>query len=152
MHEDAAHKRLNCSSCHQPHRYDTSFAAVEACISCHKDEHTNIYKNSVHFELWKKEQAGESEPGTGVSCATCHMPRVADGNDMHVQHNQNYNLRPNEKMIRSVCMSCHGLEFSLNSLADSLLIERCFQGQPSVEIDSAQMAKRWLESKGRKKK
>ena len=79
------------------------------------------------------------------------MPRVEEGGKVHVQHNQNYNLRPNEKMIRSVCMSCHGLEFSLNSLADSLLIEKCFQGQPTVTIDSAQMAKRWFQEKEKQK-
>ena len=151
MHEDAAHKELNCSACHQAHSYDTNFAAVEACMSCHNDEHTDNYLKSSHYALWQEEIAGNAEPGTGVSCATCHMPRVREGTTVHVQHNQNYNLRPNEKMIRGVCMSCHGLEFSLNSLADSLLIQRCFQGQPTVEIDSAQMAKRWFEEKERKK-
>ncbi len=152
MHEQSAHKQLDCSACHSAHGDDTKFAAVDACISCHNDEHTNNYKKSIHYELWQEENSGNAEPGTGVSCATCHMPRIEEGGNVHVQHNQNSNLRPNEKMIRSVCMSCHGLEFSLNSLADSLLIERCFQGQPTVEIDSAQMAKRWFEAKEKKKK
>ena len=151
MHEDAAHKQLNCSACHEPHNYDTKFAAVDACIGCHDDEHTRNYKNSVHYELWEAEMAGDAAAGTGVSCATCHMPRVKDGDAVHVQHNQNYNLRPNEKMIRSVCMSCHGLEFSLNALADSSLIEQCFAGESTVEIDSAQMAKRWFEEKQRQR-
>ena len=79
------------------------------------------------------------------------MPRVMSGGKVHVQHNQNDNLRPNEKMIRSVCMSCHGLEFSLSSLADSLLIQRCFQGQPETSVDSVQMAKRWFEEKALRK-
>lgn len=152
MHEKSSHKQLDCSACHAAHRYDTQFAAVEACMDCHKDEHTNHYTQSIHYQLWKEELAGRAEPGTGVSCATCHMPRIQDGEKVHVQHNQNYNLRPNEKMIRSVCMSCHGLEFSLNSLADSLLINRCFHGQPAVSIDSAQMAKRWFEEKQKKRK
>ncbi len=150
MHEESAHKKLNCSACHPAHGYDTQYAAVDACMSCHDDEHTKNYKNSAHFELWKKEVGGEGETGSGVSCATCHMPRVEDGGDVYVEHNQNYNLRPNEKMIRSVCMSCHGLEFSMNSLADSLLIRNCFQGQPSVQIESAQMAHRWFEEKRQK--
>ena len=151
MHEDSAHKELSCAACHASHRYDTKFAAVEACIRCHNDEHTNNYTESIHYELWKKELSGTEKVGTGVSCATCHMPRVDDGDMVYVQHNQNYNLRPNEKMIRSVCMKCHGLEFSLNSLADSLLIQNCFQGQSSVNIESAQMAKRWFEEKERQK-
>ena len=113
-------------------------------MGCHNDEHMNNYTNSSHHELGKDGLSGKAEPGTDVSSATCHMPRIEEGGEVHVQHNQNYNLRPNEKMIRSVCMSCHGLEFSLNALADSLLIERCLDGQPSVEIDSAQLAKRWF--------
>ena len=100
MHEDSAHKQLDCSACHPAHRYDTKSAAVEACMTCHNDEHSNNYKNSIHYEIWKEELAGNVEPGQGVSCATCHMPRTADGREVYVQHNQNYNLRPNEKMIR----------------------------------------------------
>lgn len=151
MHSDAAHRNLDCSACHQPHGYDTNFAAVEACMSCHNDKHTNSYLDSSHYELWKQELNGDAKAGAGVTCATCHMPRVAKGDEVYVDHNQNYNLRPNEKMIRSVCMKCHGLEFSLNSLADSLLVRRCFVGQPDVTIDSAQMAKRWFEEKERQK-
>ena len=150
--QEAGHKKLNCSSCHQPHRYDTNFAAVDACIGCHDDEHTKNYLNSSHYELWKNETNNESGKGSGVSCATCHMPRVTDdGGVVHVQHNQNDNLRPNEKMIRSVCISCHGLQFSLNALADTELIEKCFQGSPSVNIDSVKMAKEWFEEKERQK-
>lgn len=151
MHANAGHRQLDCSACHKAHRDDTQFAAVDACIGCHNDEHTNNYKASSHYQLLQEELTGNGKPGTGVSCATCHMPRVEDAGEVHVQHNQNYNLRPNEKMIRSVCMSCHGLEFSLNSLADSLLIRSCFQGQPSVDVESAQMAKNWFEEKKKKR-
>lgn len=149
MHENMAHRELDCSACHPPHTYDTRYAAVEACMSCHNDEHTRNYKATIHFNLWEDEVAGLAQAGAGVSCATCHMPRVELDGGVHVQHNQNDNLRPNEKMIRSVCMSCHGLEFSLSALADSLLIESCFQGQPSDKIESVQMAKRWFEEKER---
>ena len=147
MHADAAHRNLDCSACHPSHRFDTQYAAVQACMSCHNDEHTQNYLDSSHYELWKSEMSGTGGPGTGVSCATCHLPRVRDGDRVHVQHNQNYNLRPNEKMIRSVCMNCHGLEFSLSSLADPSLVQRCFAGPSEVQIDSAQMAKRWFEEK-----
>ena len=41
-----------------------------------------------------------------------------------VQHNQNETLRPNEKMIRTVCLNCHGTSFSIDSLADDELIEK----------------------------
>ena len=59
-----------------------------------------------------------------------------------VQHNQNANLVPNEKMIRPVCMQCHGLGFSIDSLADKQLIENNFQGKPGIHIQSLDMAKK----------
>jgi len=61
-----------------------------------------------------------------------------------VEHNQNDNLRPNEKMIRNVCMNCHGLGFSINALADLMLIENNFNGTPSQQIRSLDMVKQRL--------
>lgn len=151
MHADAAHRQLDCSACHQSHRFDTQFAAVEACMGCHDDRHTNNYLASRHYELWKEEMSGVGEAGTGVSCATCHLPRVEVDDKVQVEHNQNQNLRPREKMVRSVCMSCHGLEFSLSSLADSLLVDRCFNGEPSKRVESVEMAKRWFEEREKKR-
>jgi hypothetical protein len=45
-------------------------------------------------------------------------------------------------MIRDVCLSCHGLAFSIDALADRLLIESNFQGRPSRHIESIDMAAR----------
>ena len=151
MHHESSHKTLDCSACHKPHRYDTSFAAAEACMTCHADQHSLNYANSKHYELWQDEMSGKAPHGSGVSCATCHMPRTDIDGRIRVQHNQNNNLRPNEKMIRGVCMNCHGLEFSLNSLADSELIEQCFAGAPKATVESAQMAKQWFEEKENKR-
>ena len=153
MKSSMAHASLNCSSCHSGHRFDTQFAAVDACLSCHNDRHSLAYQESSHFELWKSEVAGEGEAGTGVSCATCHMPRMEDDDgEVFVQHNQNDNLRPNEKMIRSVCGHCHGVAYSIDALADEKLIQTCFQGTPSVHIESVDMVKAWFESKAKKRK
>ncbi|GAB1261577.1 cytochrome c3 family protein [Aurantivibrio plasticivorans] len=133
-----------CNTCHGAHTFNTQSAAVNACLSCHSDDHSQAYINSPHAALWEKEITGTAEPGTGVSCATCHMPReVHDdfGNiTVSVQHNQNANLRPNEKMIRSVCMNCHGLGFSIDALADDSLINSNFHGQPTNHIPSIDMA------------
>jgi hypothetical protein len=71
------------------------------------------------------------------------LPRTeSDDPQKHyfVQHNQNDNLRPNEKMIRSVCMNCHGLKFSIDALADPELVKRNFIGLPSRHIQSIDMA------------
>ena len=143
----SAHGRdLTCVSCHSAHRFNTRHAAVEACLSCHNDTHTLAYTNSPHFQLWQKEQSGGLPPGSGVSCATCHLPREihqeAGAETILVQHNQNGNLRPNEKMIRGVCMQCHGLGFSIDALADPVLIDANFVGQPAVHITSLDLAER----------
>ena len=145
MHAKVRNTELGCTSCHTAHRFDTARAAVQACVGCHRDEHTNAYERSPHFALWKKELAGELPAGSGVSCASCHLPRLehraADSGAKRilVQHNQNDNLRPNEKMIRPVCMSCHGLAFSIDALADTKLVADNFAGAPRVHVKSLDM-------------
>jgi len=127
MKSSAAHSQLDCMSCHQPEK-PRSFASYEACIQCHNDEHTNNYKNSTHFTLWKAEESSDGAlSGSGVSCATCHMPRIEnEGGGYYVSHDNTANLTPNEKMIRSACANCHGLQFSMNALSDPDLISNNF--------------------------
>ena len=142
----AAHDReLTCSSCHSAHAFDTRRAAVDACLECHDDGHSRAYEDSPHAALWKRELDGTAPPGSGVSCATCHLPRLqlreAAGRVV-VHHNQNSNLRPNEKMIRTVCLACHGLGHSLDSLADPRLIASNFTGRPQRRVASIDMAAR----------
>ena len=48
-------------------------------------------------------------------------------------------------MIRPVCMQCHGLEFSINAMADRDLIDRNFKGQPTVKIQSMELARARLQ-------
>jgi hypothetical protein len=141
MKKRAAHKQLTCSSCHTSHQYNTRKAAVDACQSCHNDSHTQNYRKSAHYRLLQKEWSGRAGAGTGVSCATCHMPRFrADDGRVVVNHNQNDNLRPNEKMIRPVCMSCHGLAFSIDSLADRKVVSSNFSQKPGIHIKSIDMS------------
>jgi hypothetical protein len=146
MRPEAFGRNLDCSSCHGPHDVDTVRAAVDACLECHQDTHSLAYDDSPHSALWRAEWSGNGAAGTGVSCATCHLPREVqrEGADdvVRVQHNQNDNLRPNEKMIRDVCMNCHGLEFSIDALADRALIEANFAGRPTVHIESIDMVRR----------
>jgi predicted CXXCH cytochrome family protein len=135
MRSDATDKVLGCQSCHPAHRHDRISAAVVACEGCHDDVHTLAYRGSPHFLAWQRELAGEAPAGTGVSCATCHLPRQTirprDGAPgVRVQHNQNANLHPPDRMARDVCLSCHGLGFALAALADPVLVSRNFRGQP----------------------
>jgi hypothetical protein len=137
-------RKLECTSCHTSHDFDTRRAAVDACLGCHADTHSVSYEASPHFVLWRAEISGQAAAGSGVSCATCHLPREVhrDGDleSVRVQHNQNWNLEPNEKMIRDVCMSCHSLAFSIDALADVSLVNSNFQGRPSRHIESIDMA------------
>jgi predicted CXXCH cytochrome family protein len=145
MRGDAHDKSLGCATCHAAHRFDTRNAAVDACLTCHNDEHSVAYKQSQHYALWQKELSGELPAGSGVSCASCHLPRIEfrtpdDVKRVLVQHNQNDTLRPNEKMIRPVCMSCHSLKGSVDALADRELIKRNFAGKPAKHVQGIEMA------------
>lgn len=145
MKDKAMDKELQCNSCHGAHRYDTREAAVESCLGCHDDDHSRAYKESSHYRLWQAEIASTGKPGSGVSCATCHLPRETRREQglarVRVQHNQSQNLRPNEKMIRSVCLACHGLGYTIDALADGDLVQRNFHGAPSRHVPSLDMAK-----------
>ena len=142
MRADAAPASLDCGACHRPHAVDTVRAAVEACASCHDDAHTRAWFGSAHHALWQAELVGEAPPGAGVSCATCHMAKVGRRGKIVTNHNQNDVLRPNEKMIRPVCLDCHGLGFAIDALADADLVARNFRGKPSVHVESIEWAVR----------
>jgi len=154
MQPHSLHRELDCSSCHGAHDYDTRHAAVEACLQCHADDHSLAYKDTTHFNLWQEEVTGNAPAGTGVSCASCHMPRMEnEAGRVVVQHNQNDNLRPNEKMIRSACMACHGVEFSLLALADPDQVAACYTGQPSTNLATMGMIRtRMVEIEERRKR
>ena len=157
MRNDIEDKQHDCLSCHGSHDFNTQRAAVDACLTCHDDEHSKAYRNSPHYDLWRKASIGRVEDNAGVSCATCHLPRMTAKHKGKkrtlVQHNQNHNLRPNEKMIRDVCLSCHGLGFSIDALADTTLVANNFNGNPKENIPSIAMAvKREKEKAAEKRK
>ena len=137
---DAHGETLTCMSCHGPHEQDLQFARVGACLGCHADEHSLSYETSPHHEISQAEIRGLSEPGTGVTCATCHMPGAVRKGAVTTNHNQNDTLFPNEKMIRPVCMECHGLGFAIDALADPALVRNNFSGQPDRHIESIDWA------------
>lgn len=145
MQPDALATTLDCGSCHDVHAVDVRRAAVDACLTCHADEHSVAYTESPHFQLWQSEIVGVGPPESGVSCATCHLPResrrIAGEDRIVVEHNQNANLRPNEKMIRDVCLTCHSLALSIDALADPVLIRNNFAGPPAQHIPSIDMVR-----------
>ncbi|WP_071872993.1 cytochrome c3 family protein [Atopomonas hussainii] len=161
FHEQAQHSEQSCNSCHQPHRQDTRHAAASACLTCHNDEHSANYWASPHGQITQQALDGQRPWSEAVTCATCHLPRVvtnkpgvtsnaaelaaanAAGNNtaqVAVLHNQNLTLRPNEKMLRPVCMSCHSLPFAIDALADEALLNNNFSGPPVVHVPSVDWA------------
>jgi hypothetical protein len=144
MRADAPHGELSCNSCHDSHSADRQLAAIDACMGCHDSEHVKAYPGTPHEQLSLRAFAGLAPEESAVTCATCHMPRVSElrgGAQLtRVEHNQNLNLRPNDKMLRSVCMKCHGLAFALDVLADPLLLQNNFAGPPAVHVPSIDMA------------
>jgi len=144
-------KVFSCTTCHSDHSFSRLHASINACLECHNDEHSLAYKKSRHYKLVLEENAKALPELSGVTCATCHLPRQElrkhGFKRIVVHHNQNDNLRPNEKMVRSVCMNCHGLQFSLESLADKKLINSNFQGVPSVTNEGFEMARKREELK-----
>ncbi len=140
MKASAAGHELSCASCHK-RPDDPLFASVTACEGCHNDEHTRSYRSSKHFELTERALRGEMAAKGAVTCATCHMPSADDElGVMFASHNQNDNLRPPEKMLRSVCLSCHGLGFSIDAIADSELVQKNFHRRPRTNIVSVEWA------------
>ncbi|MDF2232891.1 ammonia-forming cytochrome c nitrite reductase subunit c552 [Albimonas sp. CAU 1670] len=144
MKPEAAHQVLTCAACHDPHAPDRRLARVETCASCHDDDHSRAYFASPHYALFLAEMAGEGAPGSGVGCADCHMPKIEDpaSGRVFTTHDQNAYLRPNEKMIRPVCMDCHGLGFAIDALADPALVRTNFQGRPAAHVPSIDWAAR----------
>jgi predicted CXXCH cytochrome family protein len=148
MQASAADHSLGCGTCHDVHSVDTRRAAVDACLGCHDDEHSKAYKSGPHFALWRAELAG-GPPGSGVSCATCHLPRDTHG---RVDHDQNADLRPVTKMVRAVCASCHGVGFALDALADAALVRRNFDKEPAAHVATLDMVEARARAKDKKRK
>lgn len=141
MRADAASATVNCVSCHGAHALNMEKAAADACAACHDDAHSRAYFESPHYDLWRRELAG-APAGTGVSCATCHMAQRQRRGKIETSHNQSALLRPVEKMIRPVCLRCHGLGFAIDSLADADLVAANFRGRPSAHVPSIDWALR----------
>ncbi len=149
MKAEAGQKQLDCNACHSAHGFNRADAAVKSCMQCHDDAHTQAYLGSPHHQAWLAEINGHAPKGSGVSCATCHMPRQnasVDSEYVFTNHNQNATLRPNEKMLRPVCLKCHGLSFSIDALADARLVAANFKGRPRQHVASLDLVRARLKA------
>ncbi|MEL7315951.1 MAG: hypothetical protein AAFN08_13560, partial [Cyanobacteria bacterium J06559_3] len=140
MKVEAHTLQMNCNTCHDVHSVNTVQASVDSCLTCHNDTHSLNYENSTHAEMFAADRSLPRPSATSVSCATCHLPRheVISGQDAFtlVNHNNTYTLLPRDRMVKEVCMNCHGVEYSYNSIFDDDLVEANFDKSPSLSLDT----------------
>ncbi|NER82453.1 MAG: hypothetical protein F6K42_23395 [Leptolyngbya sp. SIO1D8] len=131
---------MTCGSCHDVHSVNTVQAAVDSCLTCHNDTHSLNYENSRHAQLFATDRSLPRPSGSSVSCATCHMPRhevkAGEGSVTLVNHNNTYTLLPRDRMVKEVCMNCHGVEYSYNSIFDDDLVEANFDKLPNLSLET----------------
>ena len=141
MKKSALEGRMNCNSCHNVHTVNTYQAAVDSCLTCHNDTHSLNYKNSPHAEIIKDIGLLPRPNSDTVTCATCHLPREIAGDTVLVNHNNTYTLKPRDRMVKEVCMNCHGLEHSYDSIFDDELVETNFARPPTLELPTFELVR-----------
>lgn len=146
MKESAQDLQLNCNSCHNVHSVNTSVAAVDSCLTCHNDTHSLNYRNSAHAKTAVNLSSLPRPNQKTVTCATCHLPRNAVEDNVLVNHNNTYTLLPRDRMVKEVCLNCHGLEHAYNSIFDDRLVEANFARSPTQKMATFELV-RALEKK-----
>ncbi|MEM7770456.1 MAG: hypothetical protein AAGA75_00170 [Cyanobacteria bacterium P01_E01_bin.6] len=140
MKADAHNRQMTCNTCHDVHSVNTVQASVDSCLTCHNDTHSLNYENSRHAELFMADQGLPRPSSQAVSCSTCHMPRQDLGSpsspQVVVNHNNTFTLLPRDRMVIEVCMNCHGVEYSYNSIFDDDLVEANFDKPPSLSLET----------------
>ena len=141
--QPAAHsKQMNCNACHNVHSVDTYQASVDSCLTCHNDTHSLNYQNSKHAQLFLAEGELPRPSSASVTCATCHLPRheSASGTVL-VNHNNTFTLLPRDRMVKEVCLNCHGMEYGYNSIFDDELVEANFARPPNQTLQTLEMVR-----------
>ncbi|MBE9029782.1 cytochrome c3 family protein [filamentous cyanobacterium LEGE 11480] len=144
MQADAHSKSMNCNACHNVHSVKTVPAAVDSCLTCHSDQHSLNYEKSKHAQLFQAKAARLPRPDqASVTCATCHLPRSLmdedDEDSVFVNHNNTYTLLPRDRMVRDVCMNCHGMEYSYNNIFDDENVEANFDHASTQDLKTLEM-------------
>ncbi|MGA0197890.1 MAG: cytochrome c3 family protein [Prochlorotrichaceae cyanobacterium] len=143
--QPSAHDRImNCNTCHDVHSVNTVTAAVDACLSCHNDTHSLNYNQSPHGKLFVEVKATLPRPDAqSITCATCHLPRHVVGNGSNaktgVNHNNTFTLLPRDRMVKEVCLNCHGMEYSFNNIFDDEVVESNFAYGSEQDLQTLQM-------------
>ena len=148
MKKPALGKKMTCNTCHDVHEVNTFQAAVDSCLSCHNDNHSLNYSKSKHAQLLAAEGTLTRASVESVTCAACHLPRMEFDGVVHVNHNNTYNLLPQDRMIKDVHMNCHGMEYSYRSIFDSELVFINFDRAPTKELQTLEMIRALQQKQG----
>ncbi len=145
MQPAALNQAMTCGTCHDVHTVNTVTAAVDSCLGCHSDTHSLNYEKSQHAQLFAADRDLPRPSGSSVSCATCHLPRHAmtqgEQTLTQVNHNNTYTLLPRDRMVQEVCMNCHGVEYSYNSIFDDDLVEANFDRPPTLTLETFELVR-----------
>lgn len=141
MQESSLNKQMNCNTCHNVHTVNTYEASVDSCLTCHSDNHSLNYKNSPHAQIFRQIGTLTRPNADSVTCATCHLPREVSGDAILVNHNNTYTLKPRDRMVKEVCLNCHGLEHAYNSIFDDELVETNFASSPTQKLPTFQLVR-----------
>ncbi len=141
MKDSSLDQQMNCNTCHNVHTVNTYQASVDSCLTCHADNHSLNYKNSPHANIFREIGTLPRPNSDSVTCATCHLPRQASGDDVLVNHNNTYTLMPRDRMVQEVCMNCHGVEHAFNSIFDDELVEANFARPPTQKLRTFQLVR-----------
>jgi hypothetical protein len=145
MKAEAHDQQMTCNACHNVHSVNTVQASVDSCLSCHNDTHSLNYENSRHADLFAADRGLPRPSSQAVSCATCHLPRHNIGSEntpnVVVNHNNTFTLLPRDRMVSEVCMNCHGMEYSYNSIFDDELVTQNFDRPPNQELQTLDMVR-----------
>lgn len=136
MKDNALGKQMNCNACHNVHSVNTYQAAVDSCLTCHNDSHSLNYQNSRHAQIFNDFGTLPRPNQESVTCAACHLPRQNIDDTILVNHNNTYTLLPRDRMVKEVCMNCHGVEYSYNSIFDDELVESNFARPPNHNMET----------------
>ena len=146
MKESARNLQMTCNSCHDVHSVNTAVAATDSCLTCHNDNHSLNYQNSPHAKIVADVSSLPRPNQQAVTCATCHLPRAKVGDTVLVNHNNTYTLLPRDRMVKDVCINCHGVEHAYNSIFDDEIVEANFASPPTQKMETFELV-RALEKK-----
>lgn len=115
----AAHRYIDCVSCHSAKPHDAAaipskLSLAQQCGSCHQYE-LELYEQSIHGQ-----QLAQGD-GAAATCVDCHS---LDGNPHTVIRTLEYTAPTYKKNIAATCANCHAQE---SLMANYGIVEKVYE-------------------------